>query len=683
VQAPRELLGNTVYKSRYYSPYPKKSLRWLTLSCSVKDWLYGITKNHPGGTAASVVDADFEAEDLLSVYHLVHWRKELGGAGITPGSGQWTNVSAIFPLHNHATNRVLLKHLSSQMFLTVDDLDSIRDLWGSKTAFYFAFIQTYFRSLFFPCVAGVIAWAFLPKYSLVFALIIGIWCTVFLEYWKIKQTDLALRWNVRGVGGLKENRPQFRYEKEIVDSAGRVRQIYPRWKRVLRQLVVVPFVLVSTSFLGMLITLVFVIETYISEAYEGPYKFYLVSTSSPRNTSLHLGLISSQEYMPTVLLAVFLPYVTDILESIATTMTEFENHRTADNHEMSLTQKIFVLNSITNYLPILLTAFVYVPFGDRIIPELQQIINSALGRADRKATTFIADPDRLRNELITLTLTGQIAGAFEELAMPWLKTQARQWWRERQATKAQESSTQPVADDPSEARFLRRTRRQALRPQYNVQEDIAEMVIQFGYLALFSNVWPLVPIGFLINNWIELRSDFLKISVECQRPAPTRSEGIGPWVASLECLTWLGSLSSAAIVHVFGSQRLLGDRVGLGLWTGLPITILFSEHMFMGFRAAVRFALSRIGSEQTRKERAERYAKRKRYIDELEANTTSKGHLDVTERNRRKSVRINAADLFWVSQAEEGASEQAGIGIIKAVKHSVNEEKVTGRSKFA
>jgi anoctamin-10 len=108
---------------------------------------------------------------------------------------------------------------------------------------------------------------------------------------------------------------------------------------------------------------------------------------------------------------------------------------------------------------------------------------------------------------------------------------------------------------------------------------------------------------------------------------------------------------------------------------------LFSEHMFMGFRAAVRFALSRIGSEQIRKERVERYARRKKYIDELETNAISRGHLDVVEKARRKSVRINAADLFWVTQAEEGASEQAGINIIKAVKHAVEEEKVTGRSK--
>lgn len=365
-------------------------------------------------------------------------------------------------------------------------------------------------------------------------------------------------------------------------------------------------------------------------------------------------------------------------------MTEYENHRTSDHHEMSLTQKIFVLDSITNYLPIFLTAFVYVPFAGSIIPVLQHLIDVTIGAQDRTRAKFVADPDRLRNEVITLTLTGQISGAVEELAVPWLKTRLRQWWRDRQAQRAQdrgESDANVFPDDPSEARFLRRARSQALSPHYNVQEDIGEMVIQFGYLALFSPVWPLVPIGFFINNWFELRSDFLKICVEYQRPAPTRSEGLGPWVASLECLTWLGSISSAAIVHLFGTQHFLGEYLGWSTWASLPITVLVSEHIFMGFRAAVRFALSRIGSEQTRKEKAARYASRKKQLEELEAHAKKRTHLDVTERERRKSIRIMAADIFWTKQAEEGASEHVGMKIIKAAKTAKDEHSNTAGDK--
>lgn len=78
------------------------------------------------------MDGAYEAEDLLSMYHLVHWPKDLGGAGISPGIGKWKNVRAIFPLHNQRVNQSLLRHLSKRVFLTTQDLDSIRDLFGSK-----------------------------------------------------------------------------------------------------------------------------------------------------------------------------------------------------------------------------------------------------------------------------------------------------------------------------------------------------------------------------------------------------------------------------------------------------------------------------------------------------------------------------------------------------------------------
>lgn len=363
-------------------------------------------------------------------------------------------------------------------------------------------------------------------------------------------------------------------------------------------------------------------------------------------------------------------------------MTEYENHRTQDHYEMSLTQKFFILNAITNYLPIFLTAFVYVPFGERVIPVLQTIIHATSGAPGRSASEFKANPNQLRNQVIALTLTGQISDAVEELAVPWIKMQVKQWWRDRQANEMQkrgQSATQAFSDDPAEARFLRRARNQALRPAYDVQEDIAEMVIQFGYLALFSPVWPLVPIGFLINNWFELRSDFIKICLEHQRPIPTRSDGIGPWVGSLECLTWLGSLSSAAIVHLFGEQRFYSETLGLGPWASLPITILISEHIFMGFRAAVRFVLARVGSEQIRRERAELYTERKKHLDELEATADKVNHLGVMERERRKSVRVSAADFFWIKQADPGASALVSDEIIKAVKHAEVEKDLTGR----
>ncbi|KAL0574341.1 hypothetical protein V5O48_007623 [Marasmius crinis-equi] len=645
VKAPGELLRSTVYKSR------------------VKDWLFGITTDQPvkgpGG---------FEAEDILSVYHLVNWPKTLGGAGITPKHGKWKNVQSIFPLHNEQANQDLLVHMSKRLFLKAEDLDKKACVLNrpEKIAFYFAFTQTYLVALIFPSVTGILAWYFLPTYSIVYAIITSLWCIVFLEYWKLQELDLSVRWHVNGVGSLKINRPNFTYEKEIVDpDTGRVVHLFPKWKRLARQSLTVPFAAAAALVLGALIALVFAVEVFISEVYEGPFKWYL-------------------EYLPTILLAVVLPFINNFLEDIATTLTEYENYRTSDQHEMALTQKIFLLNFITTYLPIFLTAFVYVPFGDALMPHIESVLRYFAGNdAKFLGAGFSSDQNRLRNEVIALTVTGQISNFAEELVLPYIKQKANRWWRTYRsehpsilsASKFQPSSS---SDDPSESHFLKSARNQAQLPAYNVQDDISEMIIQFGYLALFSPVWPLIPVGFLINNWIELRSDFLKICIEHQRPAPVRLDGIGPWIGSLGFLNWLGSLSTAAVVHLFGGG---GEAEGKAKWLSLSTTIFISEHLYLVFRYIVAYALRKMGGVHqvhVRMEKDERYARRRRQMEELEKATEAQRprNLGVAERERRKSVRVNSEDLFWTRQVEDGASERVGIRLIEALHRDM-----MGRSK--
>jgi hypothetical protein len=243
----------------------------------VKDWLYSITTRQPAvGKKGAIVNGVFEAEELLSVYHLLHWPVDLGGIGITPRFGKWQNVKSIFPIHNAPANKALLRHLSQKIFLKTEDLDSIRDLFGPKVAFYFAYMQTYLLFLFFPAATGILAWVFLPKYSLIYAIITLFGCTIFLEYWKIQQTDLAIRWNVRGVRSLKASRAKFQYERVITDQAGRIKHYFPKWKSISRQSLQIPFFIFAFLILGIIITLVFALEVLISETYEGSYKSYLV-----------------------------------------------------------------------------------------------------------------------------------------------------------------------------------------------------------------------------------------------------------------------------------------------------------------------------------------------------------------------------------------------------------------------
>jgi anoctamin-10 len=161
-----------------------------------------------------------------------------------------------------------------------------------------------------------------------------------------------------------------------------------------------------------------------------------------------------------------------------------------------------------------------------------------------------------------------------------------------------------------------------------------------GYLSLFSSIWPLTPCSFLINNWIELRSDAMKIAVGSQRPIPWRADSIGPWLNALEFLSWFGSIISSAIVFLFR-----GDAEGPGgePWninvSGLLLTILFSEHIYLGVRYAVNYALNQIDSPGLQQERAQRFSMRKQLLEESLGPEVTEKPVPPTTQNGEKITR--------------------------------------------
>lgn len=58
---------------------------------------------------------------------------------------------------------------------------------------------------------------------------------------------------------------------------GQTQLHFPRWKQGLRQLLQIPFVVLSTIALGIIITSVFALEILIAEVYTGSYKNAVVS----------------------------------------------------------------------------------------------------------------------------------------------------------------------------------------------------------------------------------------------------------------------------------------------------------------------------------------------------------------------------------------------------------------------
>jgi len=129
-------------------------------------------------------------------------------------------------------------------------------------------------------------------------------------------------------------------------------------------------------------------------------------------------------------------------------------------------------------------------------------------------------------------------------------------------------------------------------------------------------IWPLTACSFLVNNWVEARSDAMKIATSCQRPIPWRADSIGPWLTSLGFLSWFGSVTSAALVFLFkdksGPDGSPGD---ISAWA-LLLSILFAEHLYLVVQIVVRGIVHKLDSPGVQKERAERFAMRKQLLEQ-------------------------------------------------------------------
>lgn len=245
----------------------------------MKDWLYGVRPAAPDRETQRSLGGEplTEAERLRIIHAIITLPESEGGAGITPRQGQWSRVESVFPLHDRVWEKAWLKRWSTRYMVEPEELEKLRDMFGEKIAYYFAFVQSYVWFLTIAASIGAGAFFVLPQYSLVFAVANCLWAVVFVEYLKRQEVDLAVRWNVRNVSRVQHKRAQFKHEKEVEDPVtGESLKIFPAWRRLARQSLQIPFAVGATFVLTGLYAVVFAIEIFISEVYNGPFKNMLV-----------------------------------------------------------------------------------------------------------------------------------------------------------------------------------------------------------------------------------------------------------------------------------------------------------------------------------------------------------------------------------------------------------------------
>ncbi|KAL4067152.1 calcium-activated chloride channel-domain-containing protein [Scleroderma yunnanense] len=650
VACPQDVLSKLVHGERY------------------SDFLYGLPMSKLPSTDTDLDTAPLSPADRIRLVHAyITSTPQDGGLGIVPGCNEWDLVQSVMALHDHDFNEHWIRLWTRHRIASVQ-LDKIRDQFGDSVALYFFFLTAYTRALIFPAVLGLVFYFFGTPYSALYSSLLLVWSVVFVEWWTLQQRILSVRWCTRG---------SFRVEKRRADYI----PSFPWWKKEFRKMASIPIMLLFASILAILLTGIFVLEAFVTQLYKGPGHQIVA-------------------FSPTILFMALVPKLLDIYKGYAIRFTDRENHAHQSSHNSSLTIKVFTLSAMNAYLGLALSAFVYVPFGESVMHFVQQHIFSGSLRAavmlekfstnfndtikfrakgERVAGTvstrnfFEADREnarqklnasRLGEQMFAFTVTNQVMNNFMEIGLPYvlravdafrngkslrhgkaLGKKKRVAFDDEPAVPGQ-SQVQGQEKRTEEREFLETVRSEVTRSEYDVFGDYGEMVTQFGYIALWSTIWPLAPVMALLNNYIEARSDAFKIATVTRRPIPIRTDTIGPWLESLSFLTWLSALTNSALVYLFrppdrpevpadmdvnatvgghlhhhGGNGVAATKELLGY---ALLVALLASHGYLLLRAVVRrileLAIWRGSKEEKEAERVEREMKEK-YLRQISSLT--------------------------------------------------------------
>ena len=148
--------------------------------------------------------------------------------------------------------------------------------------FYFHFLATYAKALTFISVIGGGFWLLGASYSPYYSIALILWATTFVEYWKVLERKIAVRWGTYGAFHVEKLRHDY-----VDSSASALQRDIHKATRIAASL---PIILGFVAVLAGILTTLFAIEAFITRLYTGPFHQHVVCDVSTNNPLMQLIL---------------------------------------------------------------------------------------------------------------------------------------------------------------------------------------------------------------------------------------------------------------------------------------------------------------------------------------------------------------------------------------------------------
>uniref|UniRef100_A0A2K6L039 Anoctamin n=1 Tax=Rhinopithecus bieti TaxID=61621 RepID=A0A2K6L039_RHIBE len=351
--------------------------------------------------------------------------------------------------------------------------------------------------------------------TVVFAIFMALWATVFLEIWKRQRACVVLHWDL-----YMWDEDQEEMALELINCPDY--KLQPYQHSYLRSTVIL---ILSLIMICLMIGMAHILVVYRVLA-------------SALFSSSALLFLEDQVTTAVVVTGALVHYVTisimtKINKRVALKLCDFEMPRTFSERESKFTIRFFTLQFFTHFSSLIYIAFI---LGR---------INGHPGKSTRLAGLWKLEEchasgcmmDLFVQMAIIMGLKQTLSNCGEYL-VPWVTHKFR-------SLRASEARHLPR--DPE----LRDWRRNYLLNSVNIFslfDEFMEMMIQYGFTTIFVAAFPLAPLLALFSNLVEIRLDAIKMVWLQRRLVPRKAKDIGTWLQVLETIGVLAVIANGMII---------------------------------------------------------------------------------------------------------------------------------------
>ncbi|CAL9735266.1 increased sodium tolerance protein 2 [Monosporozyma servazzii] len=409
-------------------------------------------------------------------------------------------ITSQSPIYDQKTSKRLdrlLQRLTKKEVIglpTEKELVELALLTGNpEQSLYFAYLKYYIHWLMPLSIIGLIVrilfgrrvpWEFNKLYTVC----LFIWSMSFTATWiyKRKKHYIGILGGVHKATLFEPRNGTVNYDKHF--------------KVIMKKCCFIPIALLFVAVLVSFQLLCFGIEILVTQLYSGPF-------------------VNVLSLIPTILIGSFTPILTMFYNSMF--VNKFVKWENGSNPKKSIMEKNFVLTFFISYMPLIITLFLYLPFGYKVPNKAGPNISSITDKfhIPLKKDDFIVNVERYRAQILYFTVTNQVIAIFMENILPLAL----------HILNVKRNGKDKSDSDYSRLRnHVQTNRKEDLKywdyanflqnnewGKFNFDDCMKKLVIQFGYIAMFSVIWPLAPLVFLLFNIIMLKLDLWRSIDKC------------------------------------------------------------------------------------------------------------------------------------------------------------------------